>query len=93
MFDLFTVQTVVLSQKKRCTQYKCNLLLFQKLCTVSCAELFNWHLPQITELLETIDVFSKWSESKIEGIESLANKFQSVVSNTKKKPYDILDHR
>uniref|UniRef100_F6PHB9 AAA+ ATPase domain-containing protein n=1 Tax=Ciona intestinalis TaxID=7719 RepID=F6PHB9_CIOIN len=56
-------------------------------------ETFCRRLNKITELLQTIEVFSMLSESKIEGIDSLANKFQSVVSNTKKKPYDILDHR
>uniref|UniRef100_H2YUI8 AAA+ ATPase domain-containing protein n=1 Tax=Ciona savignyi TaxID=51511 RepID=H2YUI8_CIOSA len=54
---------------------------------------FCKRLNKITELLQTIETFSMLSESKIEGIDGLANKFQSVVSNTKKKPYDILDHR
>ncbi|XP_077975281.1 dynein axonemal heavy chain 8-like [Styela clava] len=54
---------------------------------------FCKRLNKITELLNTIEVFSKLGESKIEGIEGLTNKFQSIVTNTKKKPYDILDHR
>lgn len=33
------------------------------------------------------------SESKIEGIEAIANRFQHMYSALKKKPYDPLDHR
>lgn len=33
------------------------------------------------------------SESKIEGIETISNRFQHMYSALKKKPYDPLDHR
>ena len=33
------------------------------------------------------------SESKIEGIEAISNRFQHTYSALKKKPYDPLDHR
>lgn len=33
------------------------------------------------------------SESKIEGIETISNRFHHMYSALKKKPYDPLDHR
>ena len=33
------------------------------------------------------------SESKIEGIEAISNRFQQICAALKKKPYDPLDHR
>ena len=50
-------------------------------------------LSQIIEVLDTLETYSVLSESKIEGIEPISNRFQSMYSALKKKPYDPLDHR
>ena len=44
-------------------------------------------------MLNTLETFSVLSETKIEGIESIANRFHHMYSTLKKKPYDPLDHR
>ena len=44
-------------------------------------------------MLNTIETYDVLTTSKIEGIEPMANKFQHIYSNIKKKPYDIMDHR
>ncbi|XP_019624088.1 PREDICTED: dynein heavy chain 8, axonemal-like [Branchiostoma belcheri] len=54
---------------------------------------FCKRIEKIIELLNTIEVFSVLSTSKIEGIENCAAKFQHIYSGIRKKPYDILDHR
>lgn len=50
-------------------------------------------LLQIIEVLNALETFSVLSESKIEGIETISNRFQHMYSTLKKKPYDPLDHR
>lgn len=58
--------------------------------------LTNWLMPlllQIIEVLNALETFSVLSESKIEGIETISNRFQHMYSALKKKPYDPLDHR
>lgn len=50
-------------------------------------------LFQIITLLRHTDAFSTLSESKIEGIEPFAARFQQILGTIKKKPYDILDQR
>lgn len=50
-------------------------------------------LLQIIEVLNALETFSVLSESKIEGIETISNRFQHMYSALKKKPYDPLDHR
>ncbi len=47
----------------------------------------------MTEMLQTIEMFSSLGLSHVEGIEPLHNRFQVLVSGMKKKPYDILDQR
>ena len=44
-------------------------------------------------MLNALETFSVLSESKIEGIETISNRFQHMYSALKKKPYDPLDHR
>ena len=44
-------------------------------------------------MLNALETFSVLSESKIEGIETISNRFQHMYSSLKKKPYDPLDHR
>ncbi len=49
--------------------------------------------PQIVMLLNTIEGYSGLQDCRIEGIDTIANKFQHIYGVVKKKPYDILDHR
>lgn len=51
------------------------------------------YLFQIITLLNFIEAFSSLGESKIEGLESYASRFQQILTNIRKKPYDILDQR
>ena len=44
-------------------------------------------------MLNALETYSVLSESKIEGIENISNRFQHTYSTLKKKPYDPLDHR
>ena len=50
-------------------------------------------MNKITEMLQTIEMYSSLGLSHIEGIETLHSRFQLIVSGMKKKPYDILDQR
>lgn len=54
---------------------------------------FCRRLDQIHSVVDTVQRFSVLKESHIEGIESLANRFNSITSVFKKKPYNPLDHR
>ncbi|XP_071095783.1 dynein axonemal heavy chain 8-like [Haliotis cracherodii] len=54
---------------------------------------FCKRLQKIITLLRHTDAFSTLSESKIEGIEPFAARFQQILGTIKKKPYDILDQR
>lgn len=44
-------------------------------------------------MMSTIETYSVLTTSRIEGIEPMCAKFQTIFANVKKKPYDILDHR
>ncbi|XP_070548103.1 dynein axonemal heavy chain 8-like [Ptychodera flava] len=54
---------------------------------------FCKRLEKIIAMLTTIETFTVLNESRIEGIDTMATKFQNIYSGVKKKPYDILDHR
>ncbi|XP_033755107.1 LOW QUALITY PROTEIN: dynein heavy chain 5, axonemal-like [Pecten maximus] len=54
---------------------------------------FTRRLKKIIEIFDTISLYSHLSESKIEGIEQMANRFTVIVTAMKKKPYDFLDQR
>ena len=54
---------------------------------------FCRRLDYIHSVVNTVQQFSVLKESHIEGIESLANKFNHAISALKKKPYNPLDHR
>ena len=44
-------------------------------------------------MTNTMEMFSGLGDVKIEGIDTLAVKYKTIVDGTKKKNYDILDHR
>ncbi|XP_033097914.1 dynein heavy chain 5, axonemal-like [Anneissia japonica] len=56
-------------------------------------EAFCKRCEKIIDVVNTIEMFSVLTTTRIEGIDPLANKFQVIYANIKKKPYDILDHR
>ncbi|XP_075265378.1 dynein axonemal heavy chain 5-like isoform X2 [Convolutriloba macropyga] len=54
---------------------------------------FCRRLEKIKNMMETIDNLSGLTDVRVEGIDVLAIKFQNIVMATKKKSYDLLDHR
>uniref|UniRef100_A0A3Q2U2R5 Dynein axonemal heavy chain 5 n=1 Tax=Fundulus heteroclitus TaxID=8078 RepID=A0A3Q2U2R5_FUNHE len=54
---------------------------------------FQRRLNKILEMFETISTYSALQDSKIEGLETMATRFQAIVMNMKKKHYSFLDHR
>jgi len=50
-------------------------------------------VDNIVEFLTTIQTYNTLGLSRIEGIETYNSRFGVLVMNTKKKPYDPLDHR
>ncbi|XP_074645893.1 dynein axonemal heavy chain 5-like [Tubulanus polymorphus] len=54
---------------------------------------FCKRLERIIEMIHTMDKYSGVVDLKIEGIETLVVRYKTVVEATKKKTYDILDHR
>ncbi|XP_074644897.1 dynein axonemal heavy chain 5-like [Tubulanus polymorphus] len=54
---------------------------------------FSRRLNKIIDMFNTMEVYSHLSDSKIEGMEMMAAKFNVIVTSMKKKPYDYLDHR
>ena len=54
---------------------------------------FCRRLDCIHSVVDTVQQFSVLKESHIEGIDSLANRFNHIISALKKKPYNPLDHR
>ena len=44
-------------------------------------------------MINTMEMFSGLGKVKIEGIDNIAVKYKTIVDATKKKNYDILDHR
>ncbi|KAL5021558.1 hypothetical protein ScPMuIL_000713 [Solemya velum] len=54
---------------------------------------FTKRLRKIIDMFETISLYTRLSDSKIEGIEAMANRFQVIVTQIKKKPYDFMDQR
>lgn len=54
---------------------------------------FARRLRKIIDMFETMEMYSHLQESKVEGMELMANKFQVIVTQMRKKPYDYLDQR
>jgi dynein heavy chain len=54
---------------------------------------FTRRCQKIIDVFETINIYSKLQESKIEGIDMLAAKFNGTIVVLKKKNYDFLDQR
>lgn len=54
---------------------------------------FTKRCQKIIDIFNTITTYSKLADTKIEGIELLAAKFNGILSVLKKKNYDFLDQR
>ncbi|XP_076466904.1 dynein axonemal heavy chain 5-like [Babylonia areolata] len=54
---------------------------------------FCKRLEKITDMINTIDMFAGLPDIKIEGIDTISMRYKTIVDTTKKKSYDILDHR
>ncbi|XP_052816057.1 dynein axonemal heavy chain 5-like isoform X6 [Mya arenaria] len=54
---------------------------------------FTKRLRNIIAIFDVFSVYSTLSESKIEGIELMANRFSVTQTQIRKKPYDFLDQR
>uniref|UniRef100_A0A668T4J6 AAA+ ATPase domain-containing protein n=1 Tax=Oreochromis aureus TaxID=47969 RepID=A0A668T4J6_OREAU len=54
---------------------------------------FQRRLNKILEMFATISTYSVLKDSKIEGLETMATRFQAIVLNMKKKHYSFLDQR
>ncbi|XP_050932031.1 dynein axonemal heavy chain 5 [Lates calcarifer] len=54
---------------------------------------FQRRLNKILEMFETMSTYSALQDSKIEGLETMATRFQAIVLNMKKKHYSFLDQR
>ncbi|KAM6935222.1 dynein axonemal heavy chain 5 isoform 3-T3 [Lycodopsis pacificus] len=54
---------------------------------------FQRRLNKILEMFSTISTYSALQDSKIEGLETMATRFQAIVLNMKKQRYSFLDQR
>ncbi|XP_066267666.1 dynein axonemal heavy chain 5-like [Branchiostoma lanceolatum] len=54
---------------------------------------FCKRLEKVADMLNTMESLSGLSGVKIEGMEAMAVRYSTIVTNTKKKQYDVLDHR
>ena len=44
-------------------------------------------------MISTMEAYSKLGDVRIEGIDAIAVRYKTLVDATRKKNYDILDHR
>ncbi|CAI5780204.1 dynein heavy chain 5, axonemal [Podarcis lilfordi] len=56
-------------------------------------ETFHRRLLKIMHIFDTITTYSVLQDSKMEGLEVMATKYQSIVATMKKKQYNFLDQR
>ena len=54
---------------------------------------FCRRLEKIADMLNTMEAYSGLADVRSEGIDIIVVKYKTIVENTKKKNYDILDHR
>jgi dynein heavy chain len=81
--------------------YKNNFMNTKDKVNAECSEMYIFgkldqfckRLENIEQLIHTMQDYNILNTSKIEGIDIIGAKFQSIVQTIKKKPYDILDTR
>ncbi|XP_070190341.1 dynein axonemal heavy chain 5-like isoform X2 [Littorina saxatilis] len=54
---------------------------------------FCKRLEKITDMINTIEMFAGLPDIKIEGIDVISVRYKTIVDSSKKKNYDLLDHR
>lgn len=54
---------------------------------------FCKRLEKINDMLNTMETFAGVNNIKIEGMETMIVRYNSIVTSVKKKGYDLLDHR
>ncbi|XP_046353935.2 dynein axonemal heavy chain 5-like isoform X1 [Haliotis rufescens] len=54
---------------------------------------FCKRLDKIIDMINTIEMFAGVQDIKIEGIDTIIVRYKTIVDVTKKKNYDVLDHR
>lgn len=54
---------------------------------------FCKRVQKVDDMLNTMENLAGINKVKIEGIETIAIRYQTIVTNVKKKSYDLLDHR
>eukprot|EP00117_Sycon_ciliatum_P004310 scpid857/ scgid8744/ Dynein heavy chain 5, axonemal; Axonemal beta dynein heavy chain 5; Ciliary dynein heavy chain 5 len=66
---------------------------FSEMSIFSKFDTFCRRCSRIEDMLVVIHTFLSLTQSRLEGIEPMAARYNLLVSNVKKKTYDILDHR
>jgi len=54
---------------------------------------FAKRITKIVDMISTMEAFSGLKDARIEGLEALVLQYNNLVDATKKKNYNILDHR
>lgn len=54
---------------------------------------FCKRLEKITDMATTLEDFSSLQFMKVEGVEKIYMRYQTIVSSIKSKTYNVLDHR
>ena len=54
---------------------------------------FSKRLERIADMLNTMENFAGLADVKIEGVDVIVVRYKTMVEGTKKKSYDVLDHR
>eukprot|EP00762_Andalucia_godoyi_P000483 ANDGO_03248.mRNA.1 Dynein gamma chain len=55
-------------------------------------ELFCKRVQKLVYVFSTVEQFSALAKHSIDGMENLIKRFQEIVDDLKRKPYDLLDH-
>ena len=54
---------------------------------------FCKRMQKVIDMFDLIEKFSALSTLGVEGTDSLIKRFESILAQVKRKPYDMLDHR
>lgn len=54
---------------------------------------FVKRITKIADMISTMEAFAGLEDVRIEGLETIVLRYKNIVDITKKKHYDILDHR
>ena len=54
---------------------------------------FSRRLEKIADMVTMIDSYRGLADVRVDGIETINTKYKNIVETTKKRNYDVLDHR